>query len=339
MTPDLHHAHADDDRERAGGASGVRRRNVLVGSLAALGAVGLLVVVAVALAIGGLVVALRSVDLRLGPGEGRDSQRLAVDVAPARNLDDGAVVRVTSDAFAPREIVGVAVCLQEADTERRGVTACDEVQGARYAVGPDGRLDATYPVPRVIAVGGEAHDCAMAPERCILVAASAADFDRSGGQPISFATDLPATDLTTSLTRPQTDHLPVLGLPTDPVEGGSPVEVVASGFQQGEPLLVAWCSDDFERDGPTACEPRDDTGAFAAVVLRTIEDGLPTADAEGRFRVRLPAKATLSTFSSSGGEGGTGIDCRAAAGRCAFVIAAAADTKRSAVLPYELTPR
>jgi hypothetical protein len=282
------------------------------------------------------------------PGPGRDSQRLPVQVEPTTELADGTVVRVTSDAFDPLEIVGVTVCLQEADTARRGVDACDAVQGARYAVGPDGTIDATYPVPRVITIGGQAYDCAEAADRCLLVAASANDYDRSGGQPITFARDLPNAELRPTVVRPQTDRLAVVAVPAGPVVGGTTIDLAASGFQPGEPLLVAWCTEAFEVDGPRSCDPMDGMDAFGAIALRTLSDALPTADDEGRFRIEIEARSVISppflgagtgAEEPGGGAAAEPVDCRATPGRCAVVIAAAADTKRSAVLPYEIARR
>src|SRR5690606_39328276 len=120
------------------------------------------------------------------PGKGTESTRLPIEVSPRTGLTDGTVVTVRSDAFEKSSVVGVAACLAEAETDARGVDACDEIQGARYAVDRQGTLRATFPVPRVITIRGVAHDCAASETSCLVVAADANDYDRSGGQPISF---------------------------------------------------------------------------------------------------------------------------------------------------------
>jgi hypothetical protein len=332
---ETHHADRTDD----GGAEPNRRwRRTLVGVLVGLGGLVTLAILVVVVAIGALFLAFRGFDLDLGdPGDGRDSQRLAVEVSPATDLEDGSTVRVTSDAFDARRIVGVAVCLREADSARQGVDACDEVQGARYAVSADGRLDATYPVPRVVRIGGQPIDCAVSAGRCLLVAASADDYDRSGGVPISFRPNLPAAETDPPSTRAQTDQLPVIVAPAGPVAAGTQLDVAASGFQPGEPLLVAWCTTAFDDEGPTACEPRDASEAFGAVAFRDLSGELPTADAEGRFRTTIDARTTIEpVFSTDPSGAAERVDCRRDG--CVLVIAAAADTKRSAVAAYELTP-
>ena len=155
-----------------------------------------------------LVAAGCACDVDLGavgdPGDGTTSAHLDVGADPSTGLEDGTVVRVVGAGFDPDEtitgdggggiIVGVALCLSEADTERRGVDACDTDSGYRYAATPDGVLDVTFPVPRVITVGGVAYDCAEQAGRCLLVAANASDYDNSGGTPLTFREDLPPLD-------------------------------------------------------------------------------------------------------------------------------------------------
>lgn len=338
------------------------------GGLSVLGFFGVVV-----LLVGGLGAGASSCDVDLGdPGDGTASQRLPVEVTPARALADGSTVRVTSDAFDADTVVGVAVCLRAADTERRGAKACDEIQGARYATDGDGHLDATYAVPRVITVGSQAYDCAATTERCLVVAANTGDYDESGGVPVSFRSGLPPAQLTPVVERPVTDHLPVGGQPPaddEPVADGTEVTVLASGFQPGEPLLVAWCTSELEEVGMTeACEPLDVQAAVEAIMFRSVDGDLLTADAKGAVATSVPVRATITPFGDDIGKGldsygdtttttaapatgaptttlpgatttttplGAGaVRCGAEEGGCSIVIAAAADTKRSAVLPY-----
>jgi len=300
------------------------------------------IILGAAFVIGGLAVAVMRADFSpdfsmdgIGdPGDGDDSAHLPVQVSPRTGLTDGIVVTVVSDAFEANSVVGVAVCLAEAETEARGVDACDEVKGTRYAVSADGRLDATYPVPRVITVGGVAHDCA-APEasNCLVVAASANDYDQSGGQPISFRTDLGPVDMSPLTVRAGSDLLAVIPADAGPVAEGSAVKVTASGFQPGEPVLMAHCAG-FPGEPVTSCDPIDSTTAMAAVMFRTVLNVKDHADETGTVTFTFDALASIEPFSNGGEDP---VDCSDPASECAFVIAAAADTKRSAVVPYSVT--
>lgn len=340
-----------DDEERVD-----RRRDLLgclgTGTLAMVGAVvaGAILAAAAISQLDGC-----DIDFRSGPGKGTDSARLAVDVSPTTGLHEGDLVTVRSTAFRPKVAVGVAVCLSEADTERRGVDACDEVQGARYATDASGHLAATYRVPRQIRVGGRTYDCAARAERCLVVAADADDFDRSGGQAITFAADLADPVGAPPRTRAETDLLPIEATPSGAQPAGTSVQVRATGFQPGEPVLVARCTAAFPTEGPPACDPLDGSTALPAVLFHDMPDA-PVADANGTVAldVVLPAtihplgnpfassgsttSATSTTTSTTTARPDGRIDCRARAGACSIVIAAAADTKRSAVLPITVTP-
>jgi hypothetical protein len=330
----------------------------------------------VVLLVGGLGAGATSCDIEgVGdPGKGTASQRLDVDVAPSTDLAGGTVVRITSDAFDPDDVVGVAVCLRSADTQAKGVDACDEDQGARYATDGTGHLDATYAVPRVITVGNRAYDCAADAGRCLVVAADASDYDESGGKPITFRTGLPAAELTPNGARPATDHLPIGARPAPgpgPVAPGTELTVLASGFQPGEPLLIAYCTSALETTGVVAsCDPVDATSAVQAIMMRSVDGDFPRADDGGAFTTTLEARPTVApygddlakaagdygadpttTSTTSGAPSTTRpggattttrlpdgeVACTAAAGGCSIVIAAAADTKRSAVLPYTVS--
>ena len=327
---------------------------------------------ALVLLIGGLGAGTGGCEINLDgdPGKGTDSARLAVAVSPKTDLVDGATVRVTSDAFDADAIVGVAVCSSSADRQERGVDACDEVQGARYATDADGNLDATFVAPRAITVGETVVDCAEAPDRCLIVAASAGDYDQSGGQPISFRTDLPPITRRPPTTRPETDRLPIGASPalTDAaIPAGRELDLLATGFQPGEPLLVAYCTPEIDEVGmANACEPQNVSDAFHAIALRSVSGVILRANADGAVTTTVEAHSTVTPFGDDLGEAlskygsassttrpptattttrpgatttvprlGEGeVRCTRAAGGCSIVIAAAADTKRSAVLPY-----
>lgn len=332
-----------DSGTRHDGDQGLTRRILGCIGCGGLGVLGTFV--AAAVVIGAFSTQLEGCDLELGPGKGTASRRLPVKVTPATGLTDGAVVRVTSSAFAKHAIVGVAVCLRSADTQHKGVDACDRNQGYRFATDAKGRLAAPYAVPRVITVGGKPYDCAATPRRCLVVAASAGDFDESGGVPITFSTGLPAPDLKVVTVRPETDHLPIGAQPRGPMQAGAAVRVLASGFQPGEPLLVAWCTENFPFEGPTACEPVDPSAAFGAVAFHSLptspvatKDGTAVVDIEARATIDPVTEFTLDPSTTTSLRADDRFDCRTKPGACSIVIAAAADTRRSAVLPYTLAP-
>lgn len=277
-------------------------------------------------------ISLRGCDFTFGPGKGTHSLRLPITVAPATGLRDGTVVTVTSHAFGPDIVVGVAVCLREADTKSQGVDACDKISGARYATDAHGALHATFPLPRVITVAGRAHDCATVTARCVLVAADASDFDTSGGQPIVFRAGLPGVALTPHFVRSGSDHLPVTGTPHGPLRANTRVRVTASGFQPGEPLLVARCvgapGDSPERN----CQPLNEGAAIGAVMFHVLTGLALHARPDGTFTVAVAAAPVVRPYTGAGPT-----DCSSVPDACTIVVAAAADTKRSAVLPYTLT--
>ncbi len=304
-----------------------------------------------------------SCDLTLGgSNEGKDSLHLPVSVTPRTGLTDRSTVVVESGAFDADSIVGVAVCLRSADTERRGAKACDDVQGARYATDGTGKLRATYLVPRVITIGGRAFDCAAKPNRCLVVAADAGDYDQSGGQVVTYQPGLAAPTQPPVTVRPVTDHLPIGADPAidGPLASGTSLHVLASGFQPGEPLLVAYCTAALEEVGIESCDPEDPSAAFNAVLGVSLAGISVRASDAGAFTTTLRARAAITPISTAGvatttttrhgrtpptGSGPTGsttsmrrepgqVSCTAASGGCSIVVAAAADTKRSAVLAY-----
>lgn len=298
--------------------------------LAALGAGGLVVLVLATFAVA---VSRMDWDFELGPGDGKDSERLAVDVTPRTGLTDGGLVRVTSGAFSAGSVIGLTVCLRDADTERRGADACDSSVGSRFAVPPDGHLDATFTVARVITIGGIAHDCAAVP--CLVVAANVTDYNRSGGQEIQFAPGLPPADLTNTDERARTDLLPISGEPAGAVTPGTTLSVTATGLVPGEPVLVALCTSDFLRVDPwEACTTDDISTATMAMLAGEVGDVDERAGPDGSFTTQVTVPRSVKPIGDfSAGPSPTAAACTAAPGECAVVIAAAADTKRSAYLP------
>ncbi len=269
------------------------------------------------------------------PSTGDESVRLPVEVTPRTGLTDGAAVRVRSDAFDADLVVALAVCLREADTDRRGVDACDVDGATRVAVDGAARLDQTVAVPRVITVAGRAHDCAATPGRCLLVAASASDFDESGGQPLEFAPDLPAVDLVPREGQPTLAPLPASATPSGPYRGRTEVVVTATGLRPHEPVLLARCGDQLPLAAiEDACEPFDEMAALFAIGMDQISSGLPTADADGTVVVTMAVAQRVDPY--AGGQ--PAIDCTSRADRCSLVVAAAADWRRAAIVPYTIAP-
>lgn len=298
--------------------------------LAVLGVGGL---VGLVLATFALAVSRMDWSFELGPGDGKASERLAVDVTPRTGLTDGGSVRVNSGAFSAGSVVGMTVCLRDADTERRGADACDSSVGSRVAVPPDGRLDVAFTVARVITVGGVAHDCASVP--CLVVAADVTDYNRSGGEEVRFAPGLPPADLTQTGERARTDRLPISVEPAGAVSPGMTLSVTATGFVAGEPVLVAWCTSDFLRLDPwDACTTDDISTAVMAMLGGEVGDINDRADREGSYTAQVTVPRSVTPIGDfSAGPSPTAATCAAAPGKCALVVTAAADTKRSGYLP------
>lgn len=316
-----------------------RRRwgRIVLGLAGGLGATAVAAVVALALVIS----SFDGCELQVGPGDGRHSRHVDVEAAPTEGLADGTTVFVTSRAFAPAHVVGITVCLTEADTERAGVEACDTDAGLRVTVADDGAIRAPYAVPRVITVDGTAVDCASEPRRCTLVAADAGDYDTSGGVALSFAADLPAVDPRPAPPRARSVLLPGSLAPAGPLRGPTTVTATASGFLPGEPLVVGLCSSLFLRaEVWEACVPADDRVDVAMLFLANEVHGDPhRADEHGTAVVDVEVTPRIGTddgLASSLAAGPT--DCTTAPGRCGVVVAAAADTQRSSYIGLTFSP-
>lgn len=312
-----------------------RRLGVGLGCLASVAAAIGLVLLAGSLTLNGC-----DFDLDFGPRgsrTGTETERLTVSVSPTGDLVDGQAVRVSTAALRGSDIVGIAQCLREADAKRAGFDACDQNTVVRFA-NREPTFEATFTIRQVLTVQGTPYDCAAKPGRCLVVAADAADYDRSGGRPLTFPPHPVA--LVAAPDRPKSAHLPVSGTPTGPMPADTRVRLTASGFQPGEPLLYARCTDELDALGPVeACEPLDLNAAMSAIVINTLPKGAPTAAPDGSATATLGVVARLHPEGDIfRGDTRSTIDCAERAGRCSLVIAAAADPHRSAVLPYELLP-
>lgn len=165
------------------------------------------------------------------------------------------------------------------------------------------------------------------------MAAEAKDYDRSGGQRITFRSDLGPVDLVPTTARPHSLLLPVLPPSFQGLAAGSTVEVTASGFQPGEPLVLAHCAGFPARSAMAACDPVDDQ-AIGALITRQTDSVTRHADDTGTAVFSFTALPTVSAFQAPDQP----TSCAAPVSDCSFVIAAAADTQRSAVVPYAVAP-
>ena len=119
-----------------------------------------------------------------------------------------------------------------------------------------------------------------------------------------------------------------------PVAPNTPVRVTARGFQPGEPLLVARCVGTPHATPEDSCQPLNTGAAVAALVFHTVR-ALPLhARTDGSFTVAVAAAPSVQPYLGTGPT-----SCTTTPGRCTIVVTAAADTQRSAVLPYTLTSR
>ena len=296
-----------------------------------LGLAGLLLLalVIVGVIVGGVIAVVVAFSGDDSTTTGTKSLRLPVTVTPRDDLQPDQEVRVRSTAFEANTIVGIAQCLPAADRDSAGIGACDVEGGAGYAVGPDGTLDVPFAVRRIITVDDEAHDCATVEGGCLVVAADANDRNRSGGQAISFAEGLPPAVPQPVEGRAPTLLLPITADASPPIPAGQEVTLEASGFVPGEPMLLAWCTAEVEQRGPVdTCEPEDTTAAGNSLLGNRV-DGIDRRAGEGgTYSATLPARAVVRPTLGDGEQRCTEAE------PCAFVVAAAADPQRSAILRY-----
>jgi hypothetical protein len=151
----------------------------------ALGAGGLIALAAI-----GTVVALLVVSLgpshRRGPGDGRHSRRLPIEIAPSDGILDGSAVRVRASRLAGAGEAVIAMCAVEADRASRGVAACDLAHRSQVKV-HQGKVLASFRVSRSIPLqDGSRVNCGDGPGRCVLMVASVENYDRSGFAPLMF---------------------------------------------------------------------------------------------------------------------------------------------------------
>jgi hypothetical protein len=140
----------------------------------------------------------------LAPTDGKDSQRLPVTITPHRDLEDGQVVTISGSGFPPNVEIAFATCTNGAETY--GIDSCDlststYTNGRRIVTSTDGTFSEPYTVRRHLVVNGVPVDCArgnLDPDAtppttmpgdftCVIGGGVLADYDISGGGPVSFA--------------------------------------------------------------------------------------------------------------------------------------------------------
>lgn len=162
----------------------------------------------------------------LAPTDGKDSQRLPVTITPHRDLEDGQVVTISGSGFPPNVEIAFATCTNGAETY--GIDSCDlststYMNGRRIVTSADGTFSEPYTVRRHIVVNGIPVDCgrgnidpdAVSPTNgppttmpgdftCVIGGGVLADYDISGGGPVSFA----GAEFTAGINPPETSPSP-----------------------------------------------------------------------------------------------------------------------------------
>ncbi len=176
---------ADSEWDDFAEARRPRLADVLRGAGLAFGA-GLLITLAGVGTVVALVVVSLGPSRRNGPGDGRNSRHLPIAVAPADGLRDGSPLRVRASRLVGAGAAVIASCAAEADDRNRGVAACDMSHRTKVAV-RHGKVRASFRAPRLVALAdGTQVDCASEAGRCVLMVASAENYDRSGFVPLTF---------------------------------------------------------------------------------------------------------------------------------------------------------
>jgi len=169
--------------------SAAARRPVLRDALRGAGlalAAGMLISVAGIGTVVVLLVASLGPSHRSGPGDGRHSRGIPISVTPTVGLQDGTPVSVRASRLAGARQAIVALCGAEAQRSGKGVAACD--LGHRNQVPVHrGKVDTEFSVSQsIIRRGGRQLDCGTRLGRCVLMVASAENYDRSGFVPLTF---------------------------------------------------------------------------------------------------------------------------------------------------------
>ncbi len=195
--------------------------------------------------------------------------RWHLTVTPSDHLADGQRVHIHATGFNPHQMTSIATCDARNLEPGVGDAACDAPTSA--PANPDGVLDTTYLVRRIIRVNGDAFDCGREPRGCDL-AISPAQQPNPGvehvGRRIQFAPG-PA------------EPLPALSLtPNTGFRDGQTITVTGTNFPANASIWVAEC-------------PPTDCGYQAFGVLTQ-------SDRNGSFHQQLTLHRTFTIPSSDG---------------------------------------
>lgn len=238
----------------------------------------------------------------MGPHDGKDSIQLPVDAVPDVGLHDGDEVTVSASGFVPGESVGLVQCAREAGgptpETRGGADGCYISQYTNLTADDQGAATGTYRVRRILTtpLTGTV-DCAAEVGRCMVAMGAISDYDRSGGHPIEFATDVAPVEVPTATV-----------VPSEDLADGQTVHVSVDGMVPDQVATLEVCSSD-----PLAC------WSTGRPVRAAIEDGYSETlglqvDRDGHLEGDVAVWRFLP-----GSEPGTYVDC--AVSRCALRIA------------------
>lgn len=251
------------------------------------------------------------------PIDGKASMMLPVTVTPSTGVHDGDTVQLHGEGFVPGEELGVVMCAVEAGAPvHQGIDACDIGGYVSAKASAAGTVDTSFPVRRVISAGTMGRiDCAASPRRCVVGVGAMADYDRSGGAPISFDESL------APLGKPMFRATPATGL-----ADGEGVVLHGTGFASNAPYRVRQCTDrgvcaDLTVPAMSGFEGTGLTEDGSVVTPRTM-------DGAGNLSVTVHVQRYIAGDLYSGGEPGQETDCAAEA----CTLSVSVDTPAGAAL-------
>lgn len=330
----------------------------------------------VAVVVGGLValvLLVAGLAAVVGRSSGRDRSNepaygtMALTAAPATGLRDSTLVELRATGFEADTVVQVLLCAVPEGTHRVVTGDCDSEAAVRYAVPRTGPFVARHRVARAVDHDDGRTDCADDGWSCRLVAVGdAADDRRSGSVAVAFDGPEAPSDPTAAPT-------PAVAVAPDRVDGRAEVQVTATGFRTGEPLIVARCVevDSYEQAEASLgdlslyerCQPIEEEAAISAILEGDLSGLSVRADGRGRAAFTLDLTTSVDPYGSvmdrsrrldaddlddalhpTSPEARRVLafdteDCTAAPGRCTVVVAAAVEFERAAEHGYTITER
>jgi hypothetical protein len=213
-------------------------------------------------------------------------------------LIDHQSVQVEGTGFTPRASIALVEC------EKGSATAsdCDLSTILIVTADPNGNVESTYQVTRVINVDGSSLDCA-APQGCALGAGNVDDYAQRSVVPVSFANaPIPIPAVTV--------------VPSTNLLDGQAVTVTGSGFSAYATISVSECGS--AATGPSDC------------AVGTVQ--LTSADASGSISTTYKVAQDIQVASTT-------VNCLVP-GACELVVADASDLQQGSVvaIAFELQP-